>query len=265
MPKWLLTPLQTFVSLFLFVEVSAVVALALFAPVSAVLWLEPQLSPGPFKVLLMCFAGALAYFGYGLCLLVVVPVVRWVTFALGTPLGKYPYVSFRGYQWASYNALILIVRFSFINWIRATPFNVLFYRLMGMSVGARAQINTAVVADCNLISIGEDTVIGGDVTLIAHAVEGPNLVTARVKIGSKVTVGLMAVIMPGCDIGDGAVLAANAVLKKGTVVGPGEIWGGVPAVRVGVRTKKPADPSAGQGLEQHAGADEKRDAREAAP
>jgi acetyltransferase-like isoleucine patch superfamily enzyme len=185
-------------------------------------------------------ASALAYFGYGLGLLVIVPVVRWVTLSLGTPLGTYPYVSRRGYQWASYNALILMVRFSFINWIRATPFNVFFYRLMGMKVGARTQINTAVVADCNLITIGADTVVGGDVTLIAHAVEGPNLVTARVKIGDRVTIGLMAVIMPGCEIGDGAILAANAVLKKGTTIGPGEIWGGVPAKRLGARGQKSA-------------------------
>jgi acetyltransferase-like isoleucine patch superfamily enzyme len=252
MPKWLLTPLQTLVSVLMFIEVSAVAGLALFLPVSGVLWLEQHLTPGPVKVLLLCMAGALAYFGYGLCLLVVVPLARWVTFATGTPLGKYPYVSFKGYQWASYNALILIVRYSFINWIRATPFNVFFYRLMGMNTGARVQINSAVVGDCNLITVGDDTVIGGDVTLIAHAVEGPNLVTAPVKIGARVTVGLMAVVMPGCEIGDGAVLAANAVLKKGTVVGPGEIWGGVPAVRVGQRKPKsapgdaPAEAAAGE-------------------
>ena len=240
MPKWLITPLQTLISLFLFVEVSAVVGLALFPPVQLWMWVEPQLSPGPLKVLLRCMLGALGYFLYGLGLIPVVAVARWLTFSLGTPLGKYPYVSFRGYQWASYNALILIVRFSFINWIRATPFNVLLYRLMGMSVGARTQINTAVVADCNLITIGSDTVIGGDVTLIAHAVEGMNLVTAPVRIGSRVTVGLMSVIMPGCEIGDGAVLAANAVLKKGTKIGPGEIWGGVPAKRIATRGEKPA-------------------------
>ena len=47
--------------------------------------------------------------------------------------------------------------------------------------------------------------------------------------------GLMAVIFPGCEIGDGAVIAAGAVLQKGTKVGPGEIWGGVPARKVGLR------------------------------
>ena len=240
--KSFLTPLQVVVTLFLFIEVSAVVGLALFPPVSLWMAVEDQLGASPLKTLILCMLGAFGYFIYGMCLLIIVPIARWVTFSLGTALGKYPYVSFKGYQWASYNALILIVRFSFINWIRATPFNVFFYRLMGMKVGARTQINTAVVADCNLISIGDDTVIGGDATLIAHAVEGPNLVTAPVKIGDRVTVGLMSVIMPGCEIGDGAILAANAVLKKGTIIGPTEIWGGVPAKKIGVRGEKPTEP-----------------------
>ena len=47
MPKWLLTPLQTFVSLFLFVEVSAVVGLSLFPLVTLWLWGRSKLSiPG---------------------------------------------------------------------------------------------------------------------------------------------------------------------------------------------------------------------------
>jgi acetyltransferase-like isoleucine patch superfamily enzyme len=236
--KWFITPLQLVVTAVMFVEVSAVIGLAAFPGVSMWLWAYGHLPPGNLKVLWLCMLAALAYFVYGVCLLAIVPVVRWVTFAFGTPAGKYPYVSFRGYQWASYNALILIVRFSFINWIRATPLIVTFYRLMGMKAGARVQINTSVVADCNLVTIGDDTVIGGDVTLIGHAVEGPNLICAPVKIGSRVTVGLMAVILPGCVIGDDAVLAVNAVLKKGTVVGAGEIWGGVPAKLIGRRGEK---------------------------
>lgn len=233
--KRALTPLQVLVSLFMFVEVAAVAGTAATPAVWFFRWASETIPSGWYRLWGLCVAGALAYFVYGLSLLAVVPIARWLTGAAGVPKGKFPYVSFRGYQWASYNALILIVRYSFINWIRATPFIVFFYRWMGMRIGARVQINTAVVGDCNLISIGEDTVIGGDATLIAHSVEGPNLICAPVRIGSRVTVGLMAVIMPGCEIGDGATLAANAVLKKGTIVGPGEIWGGVPARRIGRR------------------------------
>jgi len=234
-----LTPVQLVVTVALFVEIAAITGVAAFPGVSLWLWTADHLPvTGSLRVLVLCMVGALGYFIYGLTLILVIPVMRWVTFAFGTPVGRYPYASFRGYQWASYNALILAVRYSFVNWIRATPFNVIFYRLMGMKAGARVQINTAVVADCNLLAIGEGTVIGGDVTLIAHSVEGQDLVSAPVRIGRQVTVGLMSVVMPGCTIGDRAILAANAVLKKGTTVGDGEVWGGVPARKIGVRGEK---------------------------
>jgi acetyltransferase-like isoleucine patch superfamily enzyme len=177
------------------------------------------------------------YFAYTLCVIFVVGAFRTLTFA-GTPLGKFSYYSFKGYQWASYNALILLVRYTCINFMRVTPFINLFHRLMGMKIGARVQINTAIIGDSNLIEIGDDSVIGGDVTLVAHAAEHGQLVTARVKIGSRVTLGLMAVVFPGVEIGDGAMIAANAILLKGTKVGPREIWGGVPAKKIGERGSK---------------------------
>jgi len=235
MMKRLLTPLQVAVSIVMFAEVAAVIGVSAYPAVMLWLWVEQLLTPGPLKVLVLCLLAAAGYFLYGLTLILVLPVARWVTFSWGVPQGKFPYVSFRGYQWASYNALILVMRYSFVNWIRATPFIRFFYRAMGMRIGSRTQINTNTISDCTLISVGSDTVIGGDVTLIGHSVEGPNLICAPVRVGNNVTVGLMAVILPGCEIADGAVLAANAVLKKGTRVGPKEIWGGVPARKIGVR------------------------------
>ncbi|MHB8877417.1 MAG: acyltransferase [Myxococcaceae bacterium] len=177
-----------------------------------------------------------AYFLYLLTVIFVVGVFRLVTFA-GTPPGRYSYYSFKGFQWASYNALILLIRYTCMNFMRVTPFINLFYRLMGMKLGARVQINTTIIGDANLIEIGDDTVIGGDVTLVAHAAERGDLVTDRVKIGSRVTVGLMAVILPGVEIGDGAVIAAGAILTKGLKIGAGEVWGGVPAKKLGERKR----------------------------
>jgi non-ribosomal peptide synthetase-like protein len=137
-----------------------------------------------------------------------------------------------------------MVRFSFVNWIRVTPLLPLFHRLMGARIGRRVQINTAVVADQNLLTIGDDTVVGGDVTLVCHSAERGHLVTAPVTIGRGVTIGLMAVVFPGCTIGDGALISAGAVLSKHTKVGPGEIWAGVPARRVGRRRPATRAPPA---------------------
>lgn len=238
------TPLQSLMTLGLYVQLSLLGGLA----ATPGLWvftradvLSAAWSTWP-RMFALSVGGFLGYFTYTIAIVFVTGLFRLVTFA-GTPLGTYSYYSGKGFRWASYNALILLVRYTCMNWMRVTPLLVLFHRFMGMRIGKRVQINTSIIGDANLIEIGDDTVIGGDVTLIGHSAERGNLVTARVKIGSNVTVGLMAIVMPGVVIGDRAVIAANAFLGKGTVVGPGEIWGGIPARKLGER--KPRLASAG--------------------
>lgn len=238
------TPLQTVMTLGLYVQISVLGGLAATPGLWIVMRasvLSADWSPWP-RMFALSVAGFLGYFTFTIAVLFVTGLFRMVTFA-GTPLGTYSYYSSKGFRWASYNALILLVRYTCMNWLRVTPFLVVFHRLMGMKIGKRVQINTSVIGDSNLIEIGDDTVVGGDVTLIGHSAERGNLVTARVKIGSNVTVGLMAMIMPGVVIGDRAMIAANAFLAKGTVVGPDEIWAGIPAKKIGER--KPRSAKAG--------------------
>jgi len=239
------TPLQAVMTLGLYLELAVLGGIA--ATPGVYLSLRLYEHTASWSLLLRTGAGCVllfaSYFAYTLCVIFVVGAFRLLTFA-GTPLGRFSYYSFKGYQWASYNALILLVRYTCIDFMRVTPFINLFHRLMGMKLGARVQINTAIIGDSNLIEIGDDTVIGGDVTLVGHAAEHGDLVTARVKIGHRVTVGLMAVIFPGVEIGDGAMIAANAIIPKGTKIGPREIWGGVPAKKLGERGQKRAEAKA---------------------
>jgi len=231
-----LTPVQAVLTLVLFAEASLVLGAALVPAARFWLWVSGRTAGwGACRLPALCAATAAAWFIFGTALLFVLPAARWLTGAVGTPPGTYPFLSLRAYRWASFNALTLILRFSFIHWIRLTPLLCLYHRMMGMRIGARVQLNTAVIADQNLISIGDDTVIGGDVTLVAHVAEKGRLFAAPVRIGRHVTVGLMSTILPGCDIGDGAILCAGSVLAKGARVGPGEIWAGVPARKVGRR------------------------------
>ncbi len=235
----LFTPLQAVVTAFLFLEVAAVLGVALWPAVALWAWVERALpEAGALRALGLGLALSAGYLVFGLALVVVLPLARWVTLSVGTPVGRFPLLSLGTWRWASFNALTLILRFSFVNWIRLTPILPLYHRLMGARIGRRVHINTAVVADQNLLEIGDDTIIGGDVTLVCHAAERGRLVTAPVRIGRGVTVGLMAVILPGCTIGDGAVIAAGSVLSKHTRVGPGEVWAGVPARRIGRRGRE---------------------------
>jgi acetyltransferase-like isoleucine patch superfamily enzyme len=54
----------------------------------------------------------------------------------------------------------------------------------------------------------------------------------------------MAVVLPGCTIGDGAVIAAGSVLSTGARGGPGEVWAGGPPRRVGRRRTRQGPPRA---------------------
>jgi acetyltransferase-like isoleucine patch superfamily enzyme len=230
------TPGQVVLTLAMYVQLSVLGGVAATPGVYGAL-LAWQATAGwapPARVLAACCLGWGAFFCYLVTVIFVVGAFRIVTRARA-PIGSFPFYSFKAYQRASYNALILLVRYSCLNFMRVTPFLNLFHRLMGMKIGARVQINTSIIGDSNLIEIGDDTVVGGDVTLVAHAAERGCLVTAPVRIGSRVTVGLMAVLMPGVTIGDGATIAAGAILPKGTRVGPGEVWGGVPARKLGER------------------------------
>jgi acetyltransferase-like isoleucine patch superfamily enzyme len=232
------TPLHVIITLGLYVQLSllAGVAAGPGAYAASIAWAATAGWAQPWRVLAGCCLAWGAYFSYTVCVIFVAGAFRVLTRAK-SPLGTFSFHSLPPIRWASYNAIGLLVRYTCVNFIRVTPFLSLFHRMMGMKLGRRVIINTAVIADENLIEIGDDTLIGGDAQVVAHAAEGGKLVTAPIRIGRRVTVGLMSVVFPGVTIGDDAVIAACAVLPKGTQVGAGEIWGGVPARKIGDVTR----------------------------
>jgi len=90
------------------------------------------------------------------------------------------------------------------------------------------------------VRIGTGAAIAQHCVLVAanHTVD-PNepRVTARwdeercgIDVGENVWVGANCVLLPGCVIGDNAIIAAGSVVR-GTVPA-GELWGGVPARKI---------------------------------
>ena len=82
------------------------------------------------------------------------------------------------------------------------------------------------------IYIGDDVLIGHNVVLATlNHDENPenraNLRANPIRIGNKVWIGSNATILPGVSVGDGAIIAAGAVVTKD--VGENSIVAGVPA------------------------------------
>jgi hypothetical protein len=174
------------------------------------------------------------FFIYGFSLLLIVPLFNKIL--VGRPKEfRGPYYSAQCIPWYIHNGLTYLVRYTFLEFVTPTPFNLLFFKLMGMKMGRSVQINTAHISDPGLISMGDRVTLGGSATVCAHYGMGGFLVIAPVKIGSNVTVGLRAIILGGVEIGDDVKILPNSVVLPKTKIPSGETWGGVPAQPIQIK------------------------------
>ena len=172
-----------------------------------------------------------SYFLYGFSLIFLVSFINFIS-----PLRLKPwrgiYYSLGSIPWYIHNALTYLVRFTFLHFITPTPFNILFYRMMGMKIGRGVMINTTNISDPCLMTLEDKVTIGGSATVICHYAAGGFLIIAPVKIGKGATIGMKATIMGDVEIGEKAKILANSLVMPKTRIGPGEIWGGVPAQKI---------------------------------
>jgi acetyltransferase-like isoleucine patch superfamily enzyme len=100
-------------------------------------------------------------------------------------------------------------------------------------IGKRVFINSGCkFQDQGGLIIGDDVLIGHNVVIVTlnHSFTPEHrgdLEPHPVNIGNKVWIGANATILPGVTIGDGAIVAAGAVVTKDVV--PKTLVGGVPA------------------------------------
>jgi acetyltransferase-like isoleucine patch superfamily enzyme len=177
-------------------------------------------------------ASALAYFLYGISLVLLLPACNSL-FQLRLKAWRGPYYSLATIPWYIHNGLTYVLRFTFLEFITPTPIGIFFFRAMGMKIGKGTIINSSCISDPSLIELGEKVTIGGSVTLVAHYGQAGFLVLAPVIIGPRATIGLRCSIMGGVKIGADAKILPHSVVMPKTIIGEGEIWGGVPAVKVG--------------------------------
>lgn len=230
MKSILITIGQLLFSLFMYAIGTILFALALMPGIALIMkaWTKSLGMHGLAKLFIIGSSLAGAYFLFGFALIIIIGLTR-IIFRLRLEEGDYPIFSLGALNWALCNGLYLMISFTFVDFMLLTPFANLLLRLLGAKLGKNVQINSKNIADASLLEIGDNTVIGGSATVICHAVERGKLKLRKVKIGNNVTVGLNAVILPGCEIGDNAIIGASAVLLKNTKVEPRAIYYGVPA------------------------------------
>lgn len=114
-----------------------------------------------------------------------------------------------------------------------------------LKIGTRASIGErAWVYALDQITIGPDTCVGQGVYLLtgSHDTSSPTfaLVTKSITIGEGCWIATRAVVLPGVEIGDFAVVGAGAVVTK--AIPSATICGGNPCVPLRPRRLRPASP-----------------------
>ncbi|MBU2600700.1 MAG: acyltransferase [Actinobacteria bacterium] len=115
-------------------------------------------------------------------------------------------------------------------YLPSLPLKHVLYRAIGIRMGAFAAPGLSVTFDIfypELISVGENTVIGYNTVILAHEFLRDEVRTGPVVIGRDVMIGASCTILPGVVIGDGAVVSALSLVNAD--VPAGARVGGVPA------------------------------------
>jgi acetyltransferase-like isoleucine patch superfamily enzyme len=106
-------------------------------------------------------------------------------------------------------------------------------RRIGVSIGAGASWGLESTPDVfwpELITVGEDAIVGYDATLLCHEFLQDEYRTGEVVVGDRAMLGAGVVVLPGVRIGEDAQVAANSLVTED--VPAGATVAGVPATSV---------------------------------
>lgn len=115
----------------------------------------------------------------------------------------------------------VVRNFLVIQIARYTPFlrvkNWLYRVFLKMKVGDHTSFALMVMLDVMFpekISVGTNTVIGYNTTILAHEYLIKEYRLGNVEIGSGVMIGANSTILPGVKIGDNAIVSAGTLVHK---------------------------------------------------
>lgn len=106
-------------------------------------------------------------------------------------------------------------------------------RKLGIEIGEDTAIALGVQMDIfypEKIEIGSGTVIGYGATILTHEATTKRFSTGEVSIGDDVLIGANVTVLPGVEIGEGAVISANSLVDRD--IKPEEKVAGVPVKNI---------------------------------
>lgn len=113
------------------------------------------------------------------------------------------------------------------------------WKKQGMNIGENVHIYSDIISkEPYMISIGSNTTISGDVTLITHDNSISKYLPqytdrfGKISIGENCFIGMRSIILPGVTLADNTIVGAGTVVTK-SITQSGCVLGGDPARVIG--------------------------------
>lgn len=135
-------------------------------------------------------------------------------------------------DWSRYMISTHVVRVLVGTFFRASPLWTLYMRWNGARIGRGVHINSLSISDHNMLEFGDGVVIGENVHLSGHTVEGGMVKTGRVKLSRYVTVGLGSMVGINVEAGEKCQIGAMSAVLKGTKLDANSVYVGVPVRKI---------------------------------
>jgi non-ribosomal peptide synthetase-like protein len=160
------------------------------------------------------------------CLTMIAVLGKWIVLGKARE-GEYPLYGVYYFRWWLAERLMALANPKLI---ANSPLYPLFLRTMGCKIGNYCHIGSlSIGAACDLVTIGNDVVIGGDVKIAVSVVERGRLVLKSVTISDDAIIGSNSVIEGGASVGEASEVGALSMVPCGLHVPQYERYHGSPA------------------------------------
>jgi hypothetical protein len=186
--------------------------------------------PSAGHLVLFCLVGGCCLYLLVFCgLLVTGGLMRLLS--LGVPPGTHRLFSAATAFWMAMNGVQAVAIRLFLPVVPGGYLPSMYYRIAGCRMGKDVWIVGATIFDPHLVSIGDGTVIGGDVVISPHIAGGGDVFFGPIRIGCDCRISAHSVICAGVTVEDGASVGIRTFLRRGTRVAAGKhvaALGGLP-------------------------------------
>ncbi len=155
-------------------------------------------------------------------------------FSLFVKPGRHPMVSVTTLAWVVLGGIHAMAFRIILPIVSLTFFSMMYFRLAGCRIGKNVWMVSYAFPDPYLVTIGDNSIIGGEAVLACHVFEDNHLILGPIHIGKNCLVGTHSYLNPGVTMGDGSVVGMGTIVRRGTQIPPKARIGGI----CGIPTKR---------------------------